>query len=169
MVSSFWNSGIASGYSGAKFDAPDSARLHHLVRQILDPRRPMRPVLAQDRLGPLLGDIGLHGGNLGIGVAEEVVDRHDHRHAEALHVGDVAAKVRAALLHGLHVLGPKVGLRHPAVHLHRADRRHDHRRRRLQPGLAALDVEELLRAEVSPESRLRSPHIRPASARSWSR
>ena len=105
-------------------------------------------MLAQDRLSSLLGDIGLHRRHFSIGVRVEVVDRHHHRHAKRLHVGDMTAKVRAALLHSGHVFGTQVRLGHAAVHLHRAHSGHDHSGRRLQPGLAALDVKELFCAKV---------------------
>ena len=46
----------------------------------------------------------------------------------------------------------RVVLRDAAVHLQGADRRDDDGGRRLQPGLAALDVEEFLGAEVGAEA-----------------
>ena len=52
------------------------------------------------------------------------------------------------------VLGAEVGERHAAVVLQRSHRRDDHRDVGSQAGLAALDVDELLRAEVRPEPRL---------------
>ncbi|MBW3549722.1 MAG: hypothetical protein KY442_02530, partial [Proteobacteria bacterium] len=49
---------------------------------------------------------------------------------------------------------------HAGVVLRHGDhRRHDHRRGRLQPRLAALDVEELLRAEIGAESCFRDDDV----------
>ncbi len=52
------------------------------------------------------------------------------------------------------VFGAEVVLGDAAVHLERADGGDDHHRVGLQPGLAALDVEELLGAEVGAEAGL---------------
>ena len=125
---------------------------HHLVRQLLDAGRALRPVLAQDRLLAHRGDIVLQRLDLGWRVGMEMVDGHHRRHAELLHVLDVAAEIGAALLHRLDVFRAEVLLLDAAIHLHRPHGGHDHRRRRLQPGLAALDVEELFRPEIGAEA-----------------
>ena len=49
----------------------------------------------------------------------------------------------------------ELAFRKSAVHLQRADSRHDHDRRRTKPRKAAFDIEKLLRAEVGAEARLR--------------
>ncbi len=82
------------------------------------------------------------------------VDGHHGRHAELLHVLDVAREVDATLGDGRDVLVLELILRDAAVHLERAHGRHDHGRRRLQARLAALDVEELLGPEVGAEAGL---------------
>ena len=81
-----------------------------------------------------------------------MVDGDHHRHAELAHVLDVAAEIGAALLHRLDVLLAEVFLLDAAIHLHGAHGGDDDRRRRLQAGLAALDVEELFRAEIGAEA-----------------
>ena len=81
-----------------------------------------------------------------------MVDGDHHRHAELLHVLDVAAEIGAALLDRLDVFLAEVFLLDAAIHLHGPHGGDDDRRRRLQPGLAALDVEELLRAEIGAEA-----------------
>ena len=83
-----------------------------------------------------------------------MVDGHDRRHAELPDVLDVAAEIGAALLHRLDVLLAEVLLLDAAVHLHGAHRGDDHRRGRLQAGLAAFDVEEFFSAEIGAEAGL---------------
>ena len=92
--------------------------------------------------------------DLSVGVGGEVVDADHRRHAELLHVLDMAAEIGAALLHRLDVLLAEVFLLHAAVHLERADGGDDDRRGGLQARLAALDVEEFLRAEIGAEAGL---------------
>ena len=84
-----------------------------------------------------------------------MVDRDDDGHAELPHIGDVPAEIGAALLQRLDILRAEIFLLHPAIHLQRPDGRDDHRRSRLQPGLAALDVEEFLCPEIGAEARFR--------------
>ena len=67
----------------------------------------------------------------------------------------MAAEIGEALLQGLEVLLPELVLRHAAMHLEGAHGGDDHRRGRRQAGLAALDVEELLRPEIGAEAGLR--------------
>src|SRR3546814_20667690 len=57
---------------------------------------------------------------LGVGVLDEAVDGDHRRHAELLHVGNVAAEVRATLLDRVHVLVAQGILGDAAVHLQRA-------------------------------------------------
>ena len=83
-----------------------------------------------------------------------MVDGDHGRHAELLHVLDMAAEIGAALLHRLDILGAEIFLLDAAIHLQRPDGGDDHRRGGLEPGLAALDVEELLRAEIGAEAGL---------------
>ena len=66
--------------------------------------------------------------------------------------------------HRGHVLAAEIGACHAAVHLQRPDRRDDHRRGRREPGGAALDVEELLAAEIGAEPGLGHHACRRAAA-----
>ncbi len=62
---------------------------------------------------------------------------------------------------------PEVFLGHAAMHLQRAHGRDDDRRSRLQPGLAALDVEELLGAEIGAEAGFGDDVIGELQRASW--
>ena len=124
----------------------------HLVGEVLDACRALGPVTAHDRLGALCGHIRLHRLDFGVGVGDEVVDCYDGRHAELLHILDMAAEIGAALLHRFDVFRAEIVLLHPAIHLHGAHCRHDHGGGRLETGLAALDIEELFRAEIGAEA-----------------
>ena len=79
------------------------------------------------------------------------IDRHD---AELLHVLDVPGEVGHAGFERLEVLGLEVFLLDAAVHLERADGRDQHGAVGREPGLAALDVEEFLAAEIGAEAGL---------------
>ena len=116
------------------------------------PAEPSAQCLQRIASDALRGDEILHRLDLGIGVGGEVVDRDHHRHAELLHVLDVTAEVGAALLHRLDILGAEVFLRDAAIHLQGAHGGDDDRGSRLQARLAALDVEELLGAQVGAEA-----------------
>ena len=111
------------------------------------------PMLAQDRLAALLGHVILDRLNFGIGIGDKMVDRHDDRNAKGFHIGNVTAKVRTPLNHGINIFFAQIGLGDTAVHLHRADRCHDHHRIRRNPGLAAFDVHELFSAQISAKAR----------------
>ena len=87
-------------------------------------------------------------------VAGEVVDGHDDRQAEAVDVLDVLLQVFDALVERLDVRLAQFLQRHAAVQLQGADRGHDHHGVGLDAGLAALDVEELLRPEIGAEAGL---------------
>ena len=67
----------------------------------------------------------------------------------------MAQQIRDALLQCAEVLARERGLGQTAVHLERAHRGDDHDRVGLEPGGAALDVQEFLRAEVRAEAGLR--------------
>ena len=66
----------------------------------------------------------------------------------------MAGEVRDALLQRLDVLLAEIFLGHAAMHLERAHGGDDHDGARLQAGLAALDVEELLGPEIGAEAGL---------------
>jgi hypothetical protein len=81
-----------------------------------------------------------------------MVDGDHGRHAELPDILDVTAEIGAALLDRLDVLLAEVFLLDAAIHLHGAHGGDDDRGRRLQAGLAALDVEELFRTEIGAET-----------------
>src|SRR5439155_232716 len=126
--------------------------LDDLPRQDLDAGGALRPVLAQDRLGALRLDEVLHRLDLGLGIGGEVVDRHHRRHAELLHVLDVAAEVEAALPDRLDVFLAEVFLLDAAIHLHGAHGGDDDGCRWLEARLAALDIEGFFGAQVDVEA-----------------
>ena len=109
-----------------------------------------------------------HGGlahqfQLRVGIGEEFVHRHHHRHAVFARQLDVMDHVGKAGPQQVQVL-IDVSLvqwfaRHhlgtAAVHLQRADGRHQHHHIRDQAGGAALDVKEFLHAHVGAEARFR--------------
>ena len=103
--------------------------------------------------------------DLGVGVAAEVIERDDGRHAELPDVLDVLVEVLETPPHGrTRSRVPRSSFGDAAVHLERAHRRHDHGGGGREPADAALDVEELLGAEVAGESRLGHHHVGVASA-----
>ena len=120
---------------------------------------PPSPPLAQTSLSAARAPQPLarleHRVDLLLGVGGEAVERHDHGHAELLHVlrrgprGSTMPRLSAATS-GV----PRCVLLDAAVHLERAHRRDDDRGLRLEPAEPALDVEELLGAEVGAEARL---------------
>jgi len=79
-------------------------------------------------------------------VAREVIDGDDGRHAEFAHIGDMASEIGETLAQGREVLAAKIGLLRAAMHLERSRRRHDDGGGGREPGGAAFDVEEVLRA-----------------------
>ena len=103
--------------------------------------------------GAELRDPRLEQIELSLGVVIETVDRdHAGNTVVLLHVLDVALQVGEAFFQRLQVLlrdGLEVGA---AVVFNCANRRHDHGGRGPQARFAALDVDELLRAEVRAEA-----------------
>ena len=88
------------------------------------------------------------------GIGREGVDGDNDRHAELLHVVQMGVEVADAALERAHVGGVQLGLGYAAVVLERADGRDEHDAVRRDAGLAALDVHELLCAEVRAEAGL---------------
>ena len=107
---------------------------------------------ADHRLGAVLRRQFGNCGQFRSGVGREVVDRYGGLDPELGQVFDVTLQVRAALPHRCDVFGGKVGLRHPAMHLERADRGDQHDGIRLEARHAALDVHELFRAQIGAEA-----------------
>ena len=93
--------------------------------------------------------------------------RDDRRHAELAHVLDMAREVGEALLQRLDVLLAELVLGDAAMHLERAHGGDDDRGGRLQARLAALDVEELLGAEVGAEAGLGHHVVAELQRRAW--
>jgi hypothetical protein len=75
------------------------------------------------------------------------------------HVLDVLLQVGQSSLQRVEVFRAEILLVRTAVHLERPYRCDDHRRLGLQAPRATLDVEELLRAEIGPEARLRNDNV----------
>ncbi len=112
------------------------------------------PMVGHHAFDPELGRERLEQRDLALGVAREAVDRHHHRHAVFPHILDVTLEIGEALLQRREVLLLEIVLGHPAMHLERADGRHQHHAGGRQPCLAAFDVEELLGAEIGAEAGL---------------
>ena len=112
------------------------------------------PVGGNDRLGAVGGRDRLHRLDLGLGVGGEMVDRNDRRNPELADILDMAGEVDAAGADRLDVLLAELRLADPAIIFERADGGDDHRGGGPETGLAALDVEELLGAEIGAEAGL---------------
>ncbi len=111
-------------------------------------------MIADDRLDAEgLSDACLHKVELGLGVRAEAIDRDDDRQSVFPHVGDMPLQIGEPSLQGGQILAAERVLRRAAMHLERANGGDDHRRVRLQPRDAALDVEELFRPEVRAKAR----------------
>ena len=80
------------------------------------------------------------------------VERHDDGLSEALHIINVAVQVLQTFLQSLHIglLDSVQG--HSAMHLQTLCRGDDNHQTRLESGLTAFDVEELLCTEVGTET-----------------
>ncbi len=114
----------------------------------------MGPVRGGDRLHAEPGAVLVDHLELLLGVANEVVDRHDDGQAEAGDVLHVLLEVHDAAFNGRGVGRLEFLLVDAAVHLECADGGDDDDGAGLEAREAALDVEELLRAEVGAEARL---------------
>ena len=131
--------------------------LQHTLRQVLCAHAAVGEVGRRE--GPhALGRHQLdHLRHLRVGVGREAVHRNDA--GDAVHVADVVEVAGAGSPCPASTAPtssmPRSASAHAAVVLQRPHRRHDHRDVGTQPGLAALDVDELLRAEVGARSRPR--------------
>ena len=131
------------------------AQAHHFVGQGQAALAALRPHLGQRHVHAQLAALVLHQLELGFRVRGEAVDGHDAR--QLVHLRDVLhvlQQVRQTRLQRLEVLVVEIGLRHAAVVLQRAHRGHDDHRVGIEARKAALDVEELLRAQVGAEAGL---------------
>src|SRR4029077_7315036 len=84
-------------------------------------------------------------------VAVKSIDCDDDRQSKLPQIDDMSSEVREAGSERRQVLGAEGVLGHSAVPLEGSDGRDEHRCRRLQSGLAALDVEKFLGAEIRAE------------------
>ena len=131
------------------------AQADHLLGQGDAALAALGPHLAEGHVDAQFPALVLHQLQLGGGVGGEGVDGH---HAGQLidlcDVLHVLEQVGQALLQGLQVLVVQLRLGHAAVVLQRPNGGHDDHGRGLQPRQAALDVQELLGAQVRAEARL---------------
>ncbi len=116
------------------------------------PRPPSAQCVHMKARRPMLSAAFMTSCDFGVGVGDEAIDGDDGRDAELVHVLDMTLQVIAALGDGGDVLVLEVILGHAAVHLEGAHGSDDHGRRRREARLAALDVEELLGAEIGAEA-----------------
>ena len=94
-------------------------------------------------------------GNLFLGVGGEAVEGNDDRLPEGLEVLDMTIKIGQALAHALYIRRLQLLLIDTTVHLQPTEGGNEDGESRLEACGAALDVVELLRAEVRSEARLR--------------
>ena len=100
-------------------------------------------------LAATANDIDLFGRVVG-----KLVQRDDRVLAELVDVLDVLLEIRQTGGHLFRVRTRQLPVQGAAVEFQRAHRGDQYHRRRIEFGLAALDVEELLRAQVKAETRL---------------
>src|SRR5690606_23282660 len=129
-------------------------QLYHLAGKLLGALGTLGPVTADHRFGAQLPRGGPDHLHLGFRIGDELVDGHDRRHAEVLHVAEVTRQVAAALLDRFDVLLAQILPSDASVHLEGADGGDHDGRVGPQAGRAALDVEELLGAHVRTETGL---------------
>ena len=118
------------------------------------PSPPLAQTSQRTTLAPISCDLLVEELDLSLGVVGELVDGHDDRHAVELHVLDVLLQVLKTLVERVEVLLLEIGERDATVHLQRPDGRDQDHRVGNQAGVAALDVEELLGAQVGGEAGL---------------
>jgi hypothetical protein len=112
-------------------------------------------VRGADRAHPARSDALDQQLDLALAVLGAAVDRDRARQPIAVeNVVDMALEVDHALPEGGEVLVLEIGELYAAVEFQRPHRRHDHRGTWLEAGLAALDVDELLRSQIGAEARL---------------
>ena len=89
----------------------------------------------------------------GLGIGHEGIDRDDDRKlVDILDIGDMTEQVRQTSFEGFKIFGTEFSLRDTAVIFQSTDGRDDDDCARFETGIAALDVEEFLCAEVSTEA-----------------
>ena len=131
------------------------AETDHFPGQVFPAFAALGPDFRKDHVHAQLVAFLLQQGDLRLGVLGEPVDGHHGRQAEGvLHVGDVLQQVRQPLLQGSQVFAGQLILASAAVMLEGSDGGYHHHRVGLEPGHAALDIEEFLRAQVRAEAGL---------------
>ena len=131
------------------------AQAHDLVGQGAAALAALGPHLGQGHVHAQLVALGLDEVELGLGVGREGVDgNHDGKLENVLDVRDVLQEVGQASLDGLEVLLGELGLGHAAVVLEGAHGGNDDHGGGVEAGHAALDVEELLGAQVGTKAGL---------------
>ena len=132
------------------------AQAHDFLSQRKTAFAALGPHFAQADVDAQLAALALDEVELGLGVGRERVDGDDAGETvDVLHVVDVLEEVGQALFKRLKVLTVELGLGHAAVILERADGRNDDDSVGVEARGAALDVEELLGAEVGGEAGFR--------------
>ena len=129
------------------------AQADNLLGQRLAALAALGPNLGQGHVHAQLAALLFHQGQLRRRVRGEGVDgHHAGKTVHVLHIVYVLQQVGQALLQGLQVLVVQIRLGNAAVIFQRPDGGHDHHRGGLQPHHAALDVHELLSAQVGSEA-----------------
>ena len=94
-------------------------------------------------------------GDFFLGVGGEAVEGNDDRLPEGLEVLDMTIKIGQALAHALYIRSLQLLLIDTSVHLQPTEGSDEDGESRLETSGTALDVVELLRAEIRSEARLR--------------
>ena len=94
-------------------------------------------------------------GDFFLGVGGKAVEGDDDRLPEGLEVLDMTIKIGQALAHALYIRRLQLLLIDTTVHLHPTEGGDEDGECRLETSGTALDVVELLRAEIRAEARLR--------------
>ena len=131
------------------------AQTDHLFGQGHAALAALGPHLAEGHVDAQLAAPLLHQIQFRLGIGGEGVDGHHAGQAEhVLDVVHVLQQVGQALLQSLQVLVIEIRLGHAAVILQGADGGHDDHGGGMEAGHAALDVQELLSAQIGGEARL---------------
>ena len=137
----------------AKLRRAAAAKRHDFLGEIRGTGAAVSPVRAADRLDAEARTEFLDDSDFSIGVGRESVDCDHDGNAELGQVSHVPVEVLAAPGERLDILLAKVFLRDAALHLECLDGRDQHGGIGPQAGFAALDIEELLSAEICAETR----------------
>ena len=131
---------------------PDFADFHHGARDIGGALAAHRPVIGHEAFDAEFGAGRFHKIDFSRRFGPEAVDRDHRLQPELAHVLDMANEIAHARFERPQILLLEVFLLHAAVHLQRTDGGDEHDADGLEPGLAALDVDELLRPQIGAEA-----------------